>query len=104
VVSTAPYPRGDFNADGFNWDDPNTLSLGNHISSSRSDFIRGLFPAAAFPIPTGGQQGNLSRNTFDGPGLANVNLNLVKTARIPWFVHEGATAQLRCEVFNLSTG
>ena len=101
VVSTAPYPRGDFNADGLNYDVPNTPSLGNHISSSRGDFITGLFPASAFPIPAAGQQGNLGRNTFDGPGLANVNLNVVKTGRIPWFVKEGATVQFRGEIFNL---
>jgi len=101
VVTTAPYPRGDFNADGFNYDVPNTPSFGNYKSTSRGDFINGLFPASAFPLPAVGQQGSLGRNTFDGPGLANVNLNLVKTAHIPWFVKEGATAQLRCEVFNL---
>ncbi len=101
VVSTAPYPRGDFNADGFNWDVPNTPSFGNHFSASRGDFIKGLFPTTAFPLPAAGQEGNLGRNTFDGPGLANVNLNIVKTEHIPWFVREGATLQLRGEVFNV---
>lgn len=101
VVSTAPYPRGDFNADGFNWDAPNTPSFGNSLATSRGDFIKGLFPASAFPLPAPGQVGNLGRNTFTGPGLANVNLNVVKTAHIPWFVKEGATVQLRGEIFNL---
>lgn len=100
-MSTAPYPRGDFNADGFNYDAPNTPSFGNHVSASRSDFISGLFPASAFPTPALGQEGNLGRNTFDGPGLANVNLNIVKTNRIPWFFKEGASLQLRGEIFNL---
>jgi hypothetical protein len=101
VVTTAPYPRGDYNADGFNYDVPNTPAFGNHVSSSRSDFINGLFAASAFPIPALGQEGNLGRNTFDGPGLANVNLNIVKTNAIPWFFKEGATLQLRGEIFNL---
>jgi hypothetical protein len=101
VVTTGAYPRGDFNADGFNYDAPNTPSFGNHVSVSRSAYISGLFPASAFPIPAPGQEGNLGRNTFSGPGLANVNLNVVKTARIPWFVREGATVQLRGEIFNL---
>jgi len=101
VVSTAPYSRGDFNADGVNWDPPNTPAFGNSISSSRGDFIKGLFPASAFPLPPAGQQGDLGRNTFDGPGLANVNLNVVKTVPIPWFVNEKATLQLRGEIFNL---
>jgi hypothetical protein len=101
VISTAPYPRGDFNADGLNYDAPNTPTFGHSLSASRSDFIRGLFPASAFPLPAAGKEGNLGRNTFDGPGLANVNLNVVKTARIPWFVSEGATLQLRGEIFNV---
>jgi hypothetical protein len=48
-----------------------------------------------------GQEGNLGRNTFDGPGLANVNLNVQKSFHIPWFVSEGAQVQLRGEIFNL---
>jgi hypothetical protein len=101
VVSTAAYPRGDYNADGFNYDFPNTPSFGNHVSVSRSAFITGLFPASAFPVPAIGQEGSLGRNTFNAPGLANVNMNIIKTLRIPWFVKEGAAFQLRGEVFNL---
>jgi len=101
VTSTAPYPRGDFNADGFNYDSPNTPTFGNHVSVSRGEHIKGLFTAAAFPAPTVGREGDLGRNTFTGPGLANVNLNVVKTAHLPWFVREGATVQLRGEIFNL---
>lgn len=101
VITTAAYPKGDFNADGFNYDSPNTPSFGNSISASRGDYIKGLFAASAFPSPAPGQQGNLGRNTFTGPGLANVNLNIVKTAHIPWYVKEGATVQLRGEIFNI---
>ncbi len=101
VVTTAPYPRGDFNADGQNFDAPNTPAFGNSKSTSRGDFQQGLFPVSAFPLPSPGQQGNLGRNTFNGPGLMNFNMNLVKNTRIPWFVKEGATFQLRGEVFNL---
>ncbi|MCU1260767.1 MAG: hypothetical protein JWO80_3652 [Bryobacterales bacterium] len=101
VITTSPYPKGDFNADGFNFDSPNTPGFGNHVSVPRGDYIKGLFTASAFPLPLVGQQGSLGRNTFDGPGLANVNLNIVKTARVPWFVKEGATVQLRGEIFNL---
>ncbi len=101
VISSAAYPKGDFNADGFNYDYPNTPSFGNHVSVSRSAFITGLFPASAFPIPAAGHEGNLGRNTFNGPGLANVNMNVIKTLHIPWFVKEGATFQLRGEIFNL---
>ena len=101
VITTAPYPRGDYNADGFNYDAPNTPAFGNHVSVARSAYIKGLFTASAFPAPGPGQEGNLGRNTFAGPGLANVNLNVIKTAHIPWFVKEGATFQLRGEIFNV---
>ena len=101
MITTAPYSRGDFNADGFNYDSPNTPAFGNNVSVSRGDYIKGLFAASAFPSPTPGQQGNLGRNTFTAPGLANVNLNIMKTAHVPWFIKEGATVQLRGEIFNL---
>ncbi len=101
VIHGGPYPAGDFNADGFNYDPPNTPAFGNHISAERSDFIRGLFRAADFPRPAPGTQGSLGRNTFDGPGLANANFGIIKAIRIPWFTAEGATFEIRGEVFNL---
>jgi hypothetical protein len=101
VVTTAPYPSGDYNADGFNNDPPNTPAFGNHVSVERSVFLTGLFPASAFPKPLAGQQGDLGRNTFDGPGLANVNLGIIKAVRIPWFTSEGARFEVRGEIFNL---
>jgi hypothetical protein len=101
VYTGANFPSGDFNADGFNYDSPNTPSFGNYVSTSRSDYIQGLFPSSDFPRPASGQQGNLGRNTFDGPGLANVNLTAMKALRIPWFTPEGATFEVRGELFNL---
>ena len=92
---------GDFNADGFNFDVPNTPSFGNSISASRSDYIRGLFKASDFPLPPLGTEGNLGRNTFFGPGLANVNTEFAKVVRIPWFAAEGASLEIRADVFNL---
>jgi Carboxypeptidase regulatory-like domain len=93
---------GDYNADGYNYDEPNAPSFGNYVSVSRSAFIKGVFPANAFPIPALGQEGNLGRNTFEGPGLAQVNLNGIKTVHIPWFIrNEGATLEIRSEVFNV---
>ena len=101
VFTSAPYPNGDYNGDGFNWDVPNTPAFGNRKSTSRSDFITGLFKAAEFPKPAPGQQGSLGRNTFEGPGLANVNLGVIKATKIPWFTAEGATFEVRGDVFNL---
>ncbi len=101
VYTSAPYPTGDFNADGFNYDYPNTPSFGNSLSTSRSSFIRGLFPASAFPIPSPGHEGSLGRNTFNGPGLANVNASFSKRWPLPFFTREAASIQLRADVFNL---
>jgi hypothetical protein len=101
VYTAAPFPNGDFNADGFNWDFPNTPSFGNHVEAARSNFLNGLFQASDFPLPSVGQQGNLGRNTFDGPGLANVNVNFAKATRVPWFSSEGASLEFRAEIFNL---
>ena len=100
VYTSAPYPDGDYNADGFGFDMPNTPSFGNHISTSRSNFLKGLFAASDFPVPNPGTQGNLGRNTFEGPGLANVNLSLQRAFRLPFF-GEQASFRIRGEILNL---
>jgi hypothetical protein len=93
---------GDYNADGYDYDQPNAPAFGNYVSVSRSAFIKGLFPVSAFSVPALGREGNLGRNTFDGPGLAQVNVNVVKTIHIPWFIgEEGATIEIRSEIFNV---
>jgi hypothetical protein len=49
-----------------------------------------------------GQNGTLGRNTFVGPGYANVDLSAFKNTKIPWFWGgEGATFQFRADFFNL---
>ena len=63
--------------------------------------MSGLFKASDFPRPAPGQQGDLGRNTFNGPGLANVNLNVSKTTKITWIFGEKASLALRGEIFNL---
>ncbi len=102
VYTSASYPNGDYNADGFNYDLPNTPSFGNFVSVNRSAFLNGVFKVSDFPAPPKGQEGNLGRNTFEGPGLANVNMNAIKAVHIPWFIGgEGATLELRGEFANL---
>jgi hypothetical protein len=92
---------GDFNADGYNYDTPNAPSFGNNLSATRSDFIKGFASASAFSMPALGQGGSLGRNTFTGPGMANVNSEFAKDTRIPWFTSEGASLQFRADIFNL---
>ena len=99
----------DYNADGTNLDYPNVPSTGSTLSGlSRSNYISGIFPCAAsvncsavFPAPAFGQEGNLGRNTFHGPGYANTDFSVIKNIGIPWFLgHEGARLQFRAEFFN----
>jgi hypothetical protein len=91
----------DYNADGFYYDRPNTPSWGNSKGGlKRSDYMTGVFTAADFPVPAPGVMGNLGRNTFRGPGFANVDFGLIKNTQIRWFVREGANFQVRAEFFN----
>jgi hypothetical protein len=91
----------DYNADGFGYDFPNTPAFGNHKSGNRSAFQNGIFTASQFPAPALGQEGNLGRNTFNGPGLVNFNTEFAKETKIPWFTHEGASLEFRGDIFNL---
>ncbi|MBI5280760.1 MAG: TonB-dependent receptor [Candidatus Solibacter usitatus] len=54
------------------------------------------FNTAAFAIPARGTFGNAGRNIVDGPGLAALNLSLLKNVRLK----ETVTAQFRFEAFN----
>jgi hypothetical protein len=93
----------DYNADGFNYDFPNTPTFGNSKTGlSRSDYIRGVFSRADFPAPPLGRQGDLGRNSFRGPGYAGTDFSVLKSTPIPWVLGpEGAKLQFRAEVFNL---
>lgn len=100
----------DFNADGLNYDFPiGPASISKYNGLSRSQFIAGgIFGCDAplcsntFPTPGLGQEGDLGRNTFIGPGFANTDMSLIKITKIPWFVGtEGANLELRGEFFNV---
>ena len=88
---------GDFNADGYGYDVPNAPAKGAVATGSRSDFINGFASASAFPTPALGSQGNLGRNTFIGPGLANVNTEFAKVVHIK----ERFALEVRADIFNL---
>jgi outer membrane receptor protein involved in Fe transport len=88
----------DYNGDGDGYDRPNTPAFGNTLTGlSRSNYIKGLFTVSQFPVPVFGTDGNLGRNTFRGPGFAQVDSSLFK--KIP--IHEKITLQFRAEVFNV---
>jgi hypothetical protein len=88
---------GDFNADGYGYDVPNAPAKGAVSTGSRSDFIKGFASASAFVSPALGSQGNLGRNTYFGPGLANVNTGFAKTVHF----RERYALEIRADVFNL---
>lgn len=82
-VTDNAYPAGDFNKDGTAGDRPNApgpnIARGGY---TRAQFLTGMFPVSAFPIPTLGTDGNLGRNTFTGPGYAEVDMALEKQFRL----------------------
>jgi hypothetical protein len=97
VSNSAPWPRGDYNADGTNGDRPNNPGLDVPRNGfSRTNYLLGLFPATAFPTPVRGTDGNLGRNTFRGPGFAQTDLSLSKKVQLT----EKLSGQLRIDAFN----
>jgi hypothetical protein len=54
------------------------------------------FNPNAFILPAAGTWGTLGRGTFTGPGLANVDISLMKNTAIT----QGVTLQFRTEFFN----
>jgi hypothetical protein len=99
VYTSQAYPRGDYNADGVNYDFPNAPVFGSNLRSSRRDFQDGVFTAADFPQPAPGVPGNLGRNVFTGPGFANVNTRLAKTFKVPG-LGENTELEVIGEMFN----
>ena len=55
------------------------------------------FDPNAFLLPTAGTWGNLGRGTYRGPGLATVDVSLLKNVPLS----ERATLEFRAECFNL---
>ncbi len=97
VTNGAQYPRGDFNADGNAGDRPNTPSSSVKQSGwSTDEYLTGIFRVSDFPVPAGGQNGNLARNAFRGPGFADVSLSLSKK----FMLTASAPAEFRLDAFN----
>jgi hypothetical protein len=97
---------------------PNVASSELHKSCGKHGFVNGCLDPTAFSLPCAldgnvlsqsattftpcAQQGNAGRNSFRGPGYADVDSSLMKYFHIPWFVgHEGAKLQIRGEFYNL---
>jgi hypothetical protein len=88
TVSNSANPAGDYNMDGTAGDRPNARVASLPQSGfSRAQLLSGIFPASAFPIPAPGTDGTLGRNTFRGPGFAEVDLSLGKRFNITERLH-----------------
>jgi outer membrane receptor protein involved in Fe transport len=97
VNTSAPFPTGDYNADGDNNDRPNLPAFGlTPPSTSQSAFINGLFKATDFGKPAG-LLGTLPRNAFRGPNYKTTDLSLFKT----FDLRSTLRMQFRAEMFNL---
>ena len=59
-----------------------------------------MFAASDFPLPAPGTEGNLGRNTYNGPGLANTNLAVERLFPIP-LMGDHTSFPLRGEILNL---
>lgn len=92
---------GDYNGDGNNYDLPMRPSFSLNKTYSRSNYLKGLFPASAFPAPPLGQEGDVGRGTVRGPGFAQVDFSILKNFKTPWFWGEGSKFQFRAEFYNL---
>jgi hypothetical protein len=93
---------GDYNADGLNYDYPDEPSFGRFKKGNKQEFLSGIFTASQFPAPALGQEGNLGRNSYIGPGYINCDFNVVKATPIPWFWNdEAAKFEFRADFFNL---
>jgi len=100
-------PHDDFNKDGQDYDLPNVPSFGRTLKGlHRSNYLKGTFTANQFPLPVDangvplGQEGDLGRNTYRGPGFAQTDSSLSKNSSIPWFSKEKANLQFRLDVYN----
>jgi hypothetical protein len=88
---------GDYNGDGYNYDFPNVPTFGYSQPHDRQSYLKGLFPASAFGIPSLGTEGNEQRNRYRGPGYANTDFSVLKS----FPVREWAHLEVRADAFNL---
>ena len=97
ITRGGSFPSGDYNADGNGGDRPNAPASTVKTSGwSQEEYLAGIFKASDFPAPQPGQNGNLVRNAYRGPGYADVSLSVSKkfqmTARV--------TTEFRVDAFN----
>ena len=62
---------------------------------SKDEYLAGIFLASDFPRPAPGENGNLARNAFRGPGYVDVSLSLSKKFRVQRW-----SGEFRLDAFN----
>ena len=110
AYTTSSFPLGDFNADGERNDRPDVGAGGDSFNAGTDDWANGWFNSPGSPfsgplsgatpffaVPCQGCNGNLGRNTFEGPDQFTIDASLFKNTEIT----EGVTIQFRFEVFNV---
>jgi hypothetical protein len=100
VFTTAPYPAGDYNADGTNFDIPNAPSGYCSSSYNEQQYLTGIFPASTFTAPSAGSEGNIPRNSCRNPGLVEVDASVLKNTAVKWLGEKGSL-QLRFDFENI---
>jgi hypothetical protein len=97
-VPFSPIIPGDSDRDGStdNVNRPDLIS-GVSVKPSGGGTAELWYNPEAFAFPGAGFRGNAGRNILEGPGLALVDLSIVKNHRLTG----GTSVQLRFEIFNL---
>ncbi len=96
VTTGGTFPRGDFNADNNGGDRPNAPAAGIKTGGwSQAEYLNGIFLVSDFPVPAPGENGNLPRNAYRGPGYVDVSLSLTKKFRVQRW-----SGELRIDAFN----
>jgi hypothetical protein len=100
VNTTAPYPTGDYNADGTNYDIPNAATGYCSGGYNEQQYLTGVFPASTFTAPAAGTEGNVQRNSCRNPGLVELDASVLKNIPIRW-LGEHANLRLRFDFENV---
>jgi len=96
VTTGGTFPRGDLNADNNAGDRPNAPAAGIKTSGwSQDEYLNGIFKVSDFPLPAQGENGNLPRNAYRGPGYIDVSLSLTKKFRVQRY-----SGEFRIDAFN----
>ena len=98
VTHGGAFPTGDFNADGAGGDRPNAPAAGvKTVGWSQRRVPDRHLPRQRLPADRrAGQNGNLPRNAYRGPGYADVSLSFSKK----FAVSQTASAEFRIDAFN----